>query len=201
MAKICAFEGCLVFKRSFQAFDFKLCCGHLDGSKFLSIEVEYNCQPSMCRSWGRGRDFEMILYIFQNCTYFDQKKNLREIYEDTQKLEQGVLETPKIWERESPGNLARVSNLWPGTLHPKILNQTIRQECHQINDARTPQGGLKDPPKFEQTNKNSGNQFMTNNLEKYWKQIHIHKPLTHRLSNLLTKLSCSTILQIPQNIL
>ena len=34
-------------------------------------------------------DFEMILYIFQNCTYFD-KKNLREIYEDTQKLEQGV---------------------------------------------------------------------------------------------------------------
>ena len=31
----------------------------------------------------------MILYIFQNCTYFD-KKNLREIYEDTQKLEQGV---------------------------------------------------------------------------------------------------------------
>ena len=53
----------------------------------------------------------MILYIFQNCTYFDKKK-LREIYEDTQKLEQGVLGTPKIWDRVSPGNLARVSNLW-----------------------------------------------------------------------------------------
>jgi hypothetical protein len=59
----------------------------------------------------------MILYIFQNCTYFDQKKFLREIYEDTQKLEQGVLETPKIWDRVSPGNLARVSNLWPGCEH------------------------------------------------------------------------------------
>ena len=55
----------------------------------------------------------MILYIFQNCTYFDKKKILREIYEDTQKLEQGVLGTPKIWDRVSPGNLARVSNLWP----------------------------------------------------------------------------------------
>ena len=54
----------------------------------------------------------MILYIFQNCTYFDKKK-LREIYEDTQKLEQGVLGTPKIWDRVSPGNLARVSNVWP----------------------------------------------------------------------------------------
>jgi hypothetical protein len=40
------------------------------------------------------------------------KKNLREIYEDTQKLEQGVLGTPKIWDRVSPGNFARVSNLW-----------------------------------------------------------------------------------------
>jgi hypothetical protein len=55
----------------------------------------------------------MILYIFQNCTYFDKKKILREIYEDTQKLEQGVLRTPKIWDRVSLGNLARVSNLWP----------------------------------------------------------------------------------------
>jgi hypothetical protein len=55
----------------------------------------------------------MILYIFQNCTYFDKKKILREIYEDTQKLEQGVLGTPKIWDRASLGNLARVSNLWP----------------------------------------------------------------------------------------
>ena len=40
----------------------------------------------------------MILYIFQNCTYFDQKTNLREIYEDTQKFEQVVLGTPKIWD-------------------------------------------------------------------------------------------------------
>jgi hypothetical protein len=32
----------------------------------------------------------MILYIFQNYTYFDKNNNLREIYEDTQKLEQGV---------------------------------------------------------------------------------------------------------------
>ena len=54
----------------------------------------------------------MILYIFQNCTYFDKKK-LREIYEDTQKLKHGALGTPKIWDRVSPGNLARVSNLWP----------------------------------------------------------------------------------------
>jgi hypothetical protein len=51
----------------------------------------------------------MILYIFENYTYFDKKK-LREIYEDTQKLEQGVLGTPKIWDRVSLGNLARVSN-------------------------------------------------------------------------------------------
>ena len=55
----------------------------------------------------------MILYNFQNCTYFGKKK-LREIYEDTQKLEQGVLGTPKNWDRVSPRNLARVSNLWPG---------------------------------------------------------------------------------------
>ena len=56
----------------------------------------------------------MILYISQNCTYFDQKKKKREKnYEDTQKLEQGVLGTPKIWGWVSPGNLARVSNLWP----------------------------------------------------------------------------------------
>ena len=54
----------------------------------------------------------MILYIFQNCINFDPKK-LREIYEDTQKLEQGVLGTPKIWDRVSRENLARVSNLWP----------------------------------------------------------------------------------------
>jgi hypothetical protein len=53
----------------------------------------------------------MILYVYQNCTYFDKKK-LREIYEDTQKLEQGVLGTPKIWDRVSLGNLARVLNLW-----------------------------------------------------------------------------------------
>ena len=62
----------------------------------------------------------MILYIFQNCTYFDKKK-LREIYEDTQKLEQGVLGTPKIWDRVSPGNLARVSNLWPDLPYTKVL--------------------------------------------------------------------------------
>ena len=54
----------------------------------------------------------MIFYLFQNCTYFDQKKLIK-IYEDTQKLEQGVLRTPKIWDRVSLGNLARVSNLWP----------------------------------------------------------------------------------------
>jgi hypothetical protein len=30
-------------------------------------------------------------------------------------LEQGVLGTPKIWDRVSPGNLARVSNLWRDT--------------------------------------------------------------------------------------
>ena len=55
----------------------------------------------------------MIVYIFQNHTYFDQNNFLREIYEDTQKLEQSVLGTPKIWDKVSPGNLARVSNLWP----------------------------------------------------------------------------------------
>ena len=48
------------------------------------------------------------------------KKNLREIYEDTQKLEQGVLGTPKIWDRVSPGNLARVSNLWPAQKSPEL---------------------------------------------------------------------------------
>ena len=62
----------------------------------------------------------MILYIFQNCTYFDKKKNLREIYEDTQKLEQGVLGAPKIWDRVSPGNLSRVSNSWPEPKHVEI---------------------------------------------------------------------------------
>ena len=45
----------------------------------------------------------MTLYIFQYCTYFDKKK-LREIYKDTKKLEQGVLGTPNIWDKVSPGN-------------------------------------------------------------------------------------------------
>jgi len=74
----------------------------------------------------------MILYIFQNCTYFDKKKILREIYEDTQKLEQGVLRKPKIWDRVSLGNLARVSNLWPGviTLLQTLMQALVRSDHH-----------------------------------------------------------------------
>ena len=53
------------------------------------------------------------------------KNKLREIYEDTQKLEQGVLGTPKIWDRVSPGNLTRVSNLWPAPQFKKSAGPSI----------------------------------------------------------------------------
>jgi hypothetical protein len=45
---------------------------------------------------------------------------------DTQKLEQGVLGTPKIWDRVSPGNLARVSNLWPVHMSSQNLRKVAK---------------------------------------------------------------------------